>query len=315
MVLLIEIVVKVIAYSLLTIGTWYIVTPLIYDYWVMKKRSSKIRKFQKDKKVEKKQPNPLHSHIRLLVMSVSKKPSEQKVLNFYGISMLLLIVTTSIVALLTRDYALAILTGVSMMIIPYSLFRFKLAELRAKASIAFLQEFHQLLHFYQSHKDVYRLISNASVHIHDKSLRMAFVRLRSSMEKIRTTEHFVEAVQILSFTIGSSFSARFANLLIKSYRENIEISEPLLDLHKDLRKREKDMAELKTKRMETIVLGFMPLVFLPIFIYTSLNTTMMYRFDYILQSTDSFMLLVISIILAIISAMSAYLLSKPKADL
>ena len=315
MVLLAEVVVKIIAYSLLSIGTWFIVTPLIYDYWKLKKRSNRIRKFQKDKSIEKSESNRFHSHISLLVMSVSKKPTQQKVVNFYGISALLLIVSTAIVALLTREYGVAILTGVTMMFIPYSLYRFKLAELRAKTSIAFMQEFHQLLHLYQTHKDVYRLVSNASIHIHDKSLKMAFVRLRSSMEKIRTTEHFIQAVQLLSFTIGSSFAARFANLLVKSYQENIEISESLMDLHKDLRKREKDMSELKTKRMETIILGFMPLVFLPVFIYSSFKMTMMYRFDYIIQNTDSLILLVISCILAIVSAMSAYLLSKPKADL
>lgn len=315
MVVLAEILVKIIAYSLLAIGTWQIVAPLIYDYWILKKRSSRVRKFQKNKVEEKKEPNRFHSHIRLLVLSVSKRPTEQKVLNFYGISILLLIVTTSIISLLTNEYGVAILSGLMMMLMPYSLYRFKLAELRAKSSFAFMVEFHQLLHLYQSQKDVYRLVSNASVHIRDKSLRMAFVRLRSSMEKVRTTEHFIEAVQLMSFTIGSSFAARFANLLIKSYQENINVSESMLDLHKDLRKREKDMSALKTKRMETIILGFMPLIFLPIFAFTAFRMTMMYRFDYIIQQTDSLILLVISVVLAIVSAMSAYLLSKPKADL
>lgn len=315
MVLLIEILVKIIAYSILAIGVWQLVVPLIYDYWVLKRRSSRVRKFQKTHVVVEKEPNKFHQHIRILVFSISKRPSEQKVLNFYGISILLFVVTTSIIVFLTGEYGVAILSGFMLMIMPYSLCRFRLAEIRAKASYAFMQEFHQLLHLYQSHKDVYRLVSNASIHIRDKNLRMAFVRLRSSMEKVRTTEHFIEAVQLLSFTIGSSFAARFANLMIKSYQENANVSEAILDLHTDLRKRERDMSVLKTKRMETIILGFMPVIFVPIFIFAAFRMTMLYEFNYIIQQTNSLILLVISVVLAVVSAMSAYLLSKPKADL
>ena len=75
------------------------------------------------------------------------------------------------------------------------------------------------------------------------------------------------------------------------------------------------MEALKTKRMETVILGFMPIIFVPIFIVMAYRVTMMYQASTLLEQTSSLVGLIAATFLAIASALGSIIMSKPRADL
>ncbi|AQQ55353.1 type II secretion system F family protein [Planococcus lenghuensis] len=316
MILFAEVLFKVIGYLLVFVGLWKAAWPFLRDARRFRLRKNRIRKIQRKGQAEvyRRKERPLFVHIRKLVYALSKKDADQRLSYFYGMTLGSFIVTMTTLVLLLKSFMLPLLVAVTVASLPYILLRFRLANLRIEASIALMKEFHLILQSYQQNKDVYHTLMAVSPELRDKWLRNAFQRLLSSMQKDRSDEAFVEAVQLLSFTVGSSFAARLANLLIKSYREQVDISEALFDLHMDLQKREKDMAAMKTKRMETIVLGFLPIVILPIFVVMAYRMSMQYSMSYMLDNSNALATLVLAFVLSVLSALFAFLFSKPKAD-
>lgn len=317
MYLLFEIFITIIGYGLLFYGIWLLSWPLLMDARRFRVRSQRLRKNQR-KEIEKLnnvKKHPLFLHIRKLVFSLSADTNEKRLWNFYGISIALLIAVTFSIGVLTSRYDLAIVGGILMAFMPYAFLRYRIMGVRLDGSLAFMKEFHIFMQAYQKNKDVYHTVYEVTHLLHDKRLRMNFQKLLSSMQKNRTEEGFLDAVQLFAFSLNSSYAIRFTNLLVKSYRDNGDIIEGLMDIHRDLRKRERDMEVLKTKRIETVILGFMPLIFIPIFIFMALRVTMMYEMSFLVQQTTSVIGLIIAAFLAIASAMCSLLMSKPRADL
>lgn len=316
MIVILEIFTKAIVYLMLFFGVWLLAWPLLLDARRFRVRQQRMRKTLKkdESQVNSRLNNPVIKHINLIVEALSKKNAEKDISIFYAVTLGLFFSTITVLIVMLDMVFFSFIIAAAVASIPYLILRFRLANLRIEASLAFMKEFHIFYQSYQQHKDVYHTFMAVSPLIRDKRLRVTFIRLLSTMQKERSMESFETAAQLMAFSIGSSFASRFSSLLVKAYREHIDISEGLLDIHKDLQKREKDMAAIKTKRVETILLGFMPLVFLPLFLFMAHRLTMMYTFSFATQDKSSFWLLGLSFILAIISALSAYLLAKPKAD-
>jgi Flp pilus assembly protein TadB len=315
-VLWIEAIVKIIAYNLLFLGIWRLTYPLWIDSFRLQKRRRSLRKLNQSysSNQNKKKRSRIHKHIRYLVLSLAKDSNEQRVVNFYASSISLFVLTFTMLMLLLKTFVLPMFVAIWVASLPYIWLRFRLANMRIEASLAFMKEFHIFFQIYQQYKDVYHTVMQTVKDTKDKRLQMAYRRLLSTMQKERTEEAFMEAAQLFSYSVGTSFSARFANLLVKAYREQVDISEALLDLYKDIQKREKDIAALTTKRMETVILGFMPIIFLMIFVWISFRIFMMYSTQFILNHIN-LAGFVIALILAIASALSAYLFRKPRADI
>lgn len=313
---IIEAAVKIIAYTLIFVGIWRLSYPFWIDSYRLQVQKARLRKHVTlaNARAEERKSNRLHQHIQSLVFALSKRNGKQKVWNFYYITLGLFISTLCMLILLGEGLFLSMSFATFIAVIPYGLLRFRLASIRVKASHAFMKEFHVFLQLYQQERDVYFSVMEASQKIRDKRLRLAFRRILSSMQKERTEEAFRGSMNLFAFTVGSSFAARFSSIMIKAYRDQVDVSEALLELHVDLRKREKDISQLKTKRMETILLGFMPLGLLPLYLWIGSKMLVIYSTAFVFDQTNMITGFIISLLFAIASALAAYLLSRPKAD-
>jgi len=316
MAIVIEATIKTIAYVLIFLGISWLVYPLIIDFYRLQKRSYRIKKQSNSLLSEEinKRKNRLHEHIKLVVESLAKSSDDKVVLNFYLLTLVMFVATFMVLFIILKLIVFPLLIAFVVSAMPYVWKRFKLAAKRLEISYAFMKEFHIFLQAYQHNKDIYHTMVETVKNVQDKGLKLAFMRVLSNMQKERTLSAFQDSMKLFMFTINTSFGTRFANLLTKEYRDNVDISEALLDLHVDLRKREKDMSTLKTKRMETIILGYMPLAILPIFLVLGKKMSVMYSTSFILAQKESLIFFMIALVVAIISAMSAYLLNKPNAD-
>ncbi|MEK6190607.1 MAG: hypothetical protein N2A99_06425 [Carnobacterium alterfunditum] len=317
MVLIIEALIKTIAYSMLFLGIARLVFPLMKDFFRLQKRTYRIKKVSHSTESGsiKKRTNKLHEHIEMVVKALAKRNDENAVMNFYLLTGVLVIATTIVMFVLLHSIPYAFLIALAVAVMPYVWKRFQLAGKRMEIAYAFMKEFHILLQAYQTNKDVYHSLVQSVKSIKDPKLKFSLMKVISSMQKDRNLYSFQESMKLFVFTVNTSFATRFANLLIKEFRDNVDISEALLDLHVDLQKREKDMASLKTKRMETIVLGYMPLAIIPIFLLMGRQMTIMYSSSQMFEDRGSVLLFTLALFVAIISAMSAYLLNKPNADI
>lgn len=317
MYILLEAVIKISSYILLFLGISRIVRPLLMDYYRLRKRSYRIKKQSSSNLSNQfsKRTNVLHSHISLLVKTLSKKHDDGAVANFYILTVVIFAASFVVMSIILKMPLYALLVAVALAVMPYVWKRFQLAGKRMETAYAFMKEYHIFLQSYQQNKDVYHTLVDTVKSVQDKNLKFTLMKVLSSMQKDRNLASFKEAMNVFVYSINSSFSTRFANLLIKEYRDSVDISEALLDLHSDLQKREKDMAMLKSKRMETIFLGYMPLGILPILLFMGYQMSMMYETTQLFEDKGSVLMFLLAVIVALISAMSAYLLNKPSADI
>lgn len=317
MMLVIEVIAKTLGYLLMFLGIWRISWPLLLNARRFRIRKQRLRKTQRqeEEKLKKAMRHPLLLHIRQMVYAAAPDTSEKRLWNFYGKTFSLFITTVLSTGVLIQRIDFAVMFGLVAALVPYIWLRYRVTSFRLDGSLAFMKEFHLFIQAYQKNKDVYHSIFDMTNSVHDKRLKLNFQKILSSMQKDRTEEAFLEAVQLFSFSLRSTYASRFTNLLVKAYRDNSDISEGLLDINRDLRKRERDMEALKTKRIETVILGFMPIIFIPIFVIMALRVTVMYDTAFLLQQTNSLIGLIAAAFLAVASALGSFIMSKPRADL
>lgn len=317
MYILLEAVIKICSYVLLFLGISWIVRPLLIDFYRLRKRSYRIKKQSSSNLSDQlsKKTNGIHAHVSLLVKTLSKKNDDSVVANFYILTAILFAASFIVMSLVLKTAVFSLILAVVIALLPYVWKRFQLAGKRMETAYAFMKEFHIFLQAYQQNKDVYHTLVETVKSVQDKNLKFTFMKVLSSMQKDRNLTSFKDAMNVFVYSVNSSFATRFSNLLIKEYRDSIDISEALLDLHSDLQKREKDMAMLKSKRMETIFLGYMPLGILPVLLIMGHQMSMMYETTQLFEDRGSVLMFLLAVIVALISAMAAYLLNKPSADI
>ncbi|WP_281864826.1 hypothetical protein [Planomicrobium okeanokoites] len=313
----IEVIAKGIGYLFMFFGIWRLSWPLLMNARRFQIRRHRLRKNHRaeQERLKKAFKHPFFVHIRNMVFAVAPDTHEKHLWNFYGLTLSMFLTVTLSISLMTHRIDFALLMGLVIGAFPYIILRYRMTSIRLDGSLAFMKEFHLYLQAFQKNKDVYHSIFEMTEVVHDKRLRLNFQKLLSNMQKDRTEESFLEAIQLFAFSLRSTYASRYTNLLVKAYRNNSDISEGLFDIHRDLRKRERDMEALKTKRMETVILGFMPIVFIPIFMVMAYRVTMMYQGSTLMEQTSSLIGLIAATVLAVASALGSLIMSKPRADL
>lgn len=314
-------IVKIIGYSMFLYSLWMIVSPYLENYFKggyrKFRRRREIKRIQELNKVEgtEKEKGSLNKHIDLLLSSLYKKGNYLNVGNFFLLLAILFLTTFITLFFMLDDPLFSALVALFICSLPYIYLRFLLANQRLKVSYAFMQEYHIFLQNYQSTgKDIYYTILNVNKEIEDKDLKKSFMKLLSSMQKERGKEDFKKAVKVFTYSINSTSAMRFGKLLEIAHLENGDISLSLLDLNQDIKKRKQDMEKDKTQKVETVLLGYSSLFLLPLFLYMGYRVAGVLDFWYIFTRKLPFTVFVLSCILTIISVFSAYLLSKPRAD-
>lgn len=314
MVAWIDFITKMICYFLLIWGVWVLTEPLWINSYRMQKRRRRLKKQNKHVKLDApERENPLHRHIQYLVLALSKDANPKRVVNFYVLTSILFLVNLVGFAVFLKSFFVPLFVATWIGSIPYVWLRYRLTNMRIDTSLAFIKEYHVFFQLYQQTKDVYQTLMKITPITKNSRLQMAYSRLLSSIQKERSKDGVIESTRLFAYTMGSSESSRFSNLFIKTYLEQVDVTEALLDLYKDVQKKEKDLASLKTKRTETVLLGFMPLIFMVLFGWISFRMLMTYETVFVLEHVN-FTGFIFALFLAVVSAFSAYLYRKPRAD-
>lgn len=323
MFLLLETVVRIVSYCMFLYGLWVLIgepflkesIESVYKNW---KRKRKIKRLDELKitKQENVERTKIISHIELLLNSISiKSKNFINAYNFIALTGIIFITTFLTLAFLIQDVLFAILVAVVLSVIPYLILRFKLTTFRINTQYAFMMEFHNVLQNYQSNnRDMYYTLMNVIKDTQDKKLKKIYMKLLSSLQKDRSENEFKQAVYMFSYAINSAFAKRFSKLLMKSQIDRADITQSLMDLNSDIKKRKQDIQKEKTQKLETVILGYLPVILFPIIFFAAYKTLSLVNFWSIFRQPLPLTVFMIAIVLSVFSVLSAYIFSKPRAD-
>nr|WP_173026345.1 hypothetical protein [Aeromonas sp. Ne-1]AKO69657.1 hypothetical protein [Aeromonas sp. Ne-1] len=317
---LIQILVKIIGFSFFLWGLWLLIgSPYlkkeIQSSFRNSQRKRRLRRFNELNNIndKKKESNQLYKHIELLLNSLSKK--EKSPVNFFVLTLLIFLVTFIVLINVVSDVVISSIIALAFAMLPYMLLRFRLITFRLKTQMAFMNEFHNVLQNYQSTgKDIYYMVLNVSKDTEDKNLKYIYMKLLSSLQKDRGEKQFLEAITLFSYSINSTFSKRFAKLLIKGYMERVDISRTLVTMNHDIKRRQQDLDTEKTNKVETILMGYFPALLFPLMVFAAYKVAGVRDFWYYFQQKTVLTVFIIALICSVISVLTAYVTSKPRAD-
>lgn len=321
--LLLEVVFKIVGYSLFIYGLWRLVgEPFLSEVIEIElkklKRKRAIKRLKQLNVTSNDEVNQskLYEHIELTLSSLNKKHGRNQVFNFIFLSCVILVVSFAFLYILLQELIVTTLLSIIFALLPYLLMRFLLVNLRIKTSLAFYEMSNVLLQNYQvANRDIYYTIFNTSKEIKNNAMKKILMKLLSSLQKERTEEEFKKAVKIFAYTINSTPAKRFSKLLEKAHLENADISMSLRSLQDDIKKRKQDMEKEKTDKMETVFMGYLPVMMLPICFYMMMQFSSGRDIWYYFFQKTPITLFAICLIMALTSALTAFILSKPRADI
>lgn len=321
MTLLLELLMKILGYSLLLYGLWLLVLPLISDglvgFVTRIRRKSRLKKYKALGRREKHAgQHPIYSHLQLMLHSVQKEMKPHTVTNFILWTAILFMTSSLMLLLVLRDLVLAIGIGLLFGSLPYVTARIRLSGLRSRNSVAFLRAFHILLSNYQSTgRDIYFTLVNSVQQISDPALKLVFIKLVNAMQIQKSVADFNQAVQVFIFSIDSHFAKRFGKLLIKAHLTQADIFKSLMQLDQDIRKRKMDIEEETTRNQDTVWQGFFPIIALPLAFMFSYQMSGVLNYWYFFTLKSNLALFLVCLLLSILSVLLAHALKKPRADI
>lgn len=319
--IIIEILFKILGYSLFIYGLWRLVGESILTYVKIGFRNYKTRRklkrlheinLQKERKIKK---SKFMERVEIVLSTISNNENVNAQ-NFVMLTVILFLVSTVTLYFLIYDIFFSVLIGFVLGLSPYLINFYRLEVLRLKTSLGFLDEFHVFVQNYQeSQNNVYYTLLNSMNDIRDKHLKRQLGKLISAFQKERSEEEFRKHVHVFVFAINSTFAKRFGALLIKAHLDNVNIGRSIIDLNNDIAERKKGMEEEKTNRLQSVMLGFSPIFVLPIVVFMAIQVTGVLNFWTYFLKPPVLVLFILSVILSVISVLLALLLRNPKADI
>ncbi|GLO68275.1 MULTISPECIES: hypothetical protein [Oceanobacillus] len=317
-----EVIVKIIGYTLILYGIWnligqyFIIKSVHYitQYVKRKRYLRRLNRVQIELEDDDTEESFLNQHIKILLMSINRKKKGEPI-NFYILSLFIFGVTFMLVYLALNDFIISLLFGVGFMCIPYITLRMRLANKRMKTSLAFMNSFHIIIQAYNSSsKNAYHMIQSVTDTLDDKELKNTFIQLLASMQQDRYEHEFREAVLIFSYTINSSFAIRFGNLLTRAYLASSDITSSLNDLNRDITSRKNDLENEKSLNVETKILGYLPILTLPIFLFAAWRLSSMYDFWSLFNNNLNIIIFLLALVFTGFSFFAVLVFSKPRSD-
>lgn len=320
MLILIESLVKIIGYTLFFWGLWLIVgTPMVkatisvaLQSYYLKTKKRKLARITQNR--ENQNVPPLVGHLEVLLKAVSDR-TEFNVFNFMLLTIIILISTFGTLYSLLNEFVFSLSIALLASSLPYILLRMRLTTLRLKTSEAFLKSFDQVIQLYNTNNDIYYALKELTGEMGKSELKNKYISLYSSMQTSKNKDSFKKASTVFAYSINSTFAKRFAKLTEKAFLDGSDISSSLFDLGEDIQKRRRDMEEERTKKAETIAVGFFPTLLLPLCFFGAYNLAIGKDFWYFFTQKASITVFILALVGTIASAFLAYVLSKNRADI
>lgn len=316
-----EFIVKLAVYTMFLSGLWLLVKPYLKTpviYLLKGARNNSGLKFLKSGFLPQVLADSrIYHHCSLLLQSTWKYYSKASVANFFILSIGLLLSSLAIYYRLTHSWLVTAIASIFTFLLPYASLRIVLQFMRTNTSYQLGPAVGMLLAGYRvSSKNIYFAILHTINKLEDTSLKSAFLVLANHIQSHKNRNDIEHAVELFVFKIQTSWAKQLGILLLNALVDGCEIERSLSNIVNDMKEGQKIIEQEKSNAHETILLGYFPLIALPLTILfmTKLSgqfNILFYQFK-TPQGLTSF---IITSIFCLSGFLLALFFRKPKNDL
>ncbi|MFD1674150.1 hypothetical protein [Alicyclobacillus fodiniaquatilis] len=143
----------------------------------------------------------------------------------------------------------------------------------------------------------------------------ALARLHLKLNRAHSSEHAQEIIRNFNAQTGTDWSKRLSSLIYKAYIENIDVEDALVKLEEDITATQAAMKDGRTERMDTFLLGILPVFALPgglalLYIAVTRNA-----FHYQFGTPQGIKSFVMSLVVSLAAALVGIIFNRPKQDI
>jgi len=309
-------------YGILLLSVYHLIMAInekeITGRRVRKKVKSRLRKQVLEKKAEEiKNDSQKLSKLELMLRSTSKDPTKNP--SVFGfILFCFLLGTSTFLLIFSRLGDLIISSGVGIFVfyIPYLYLSVKFNRQKSAFSNNITHVIELLIHQYSSSgHDMYKAIKGVAKEVKDVRYRRLFMQIASAMH-LRHEAAIVEAVEVLSFSIGGTWAKRLRNIILTGYIRSDSVMKALIHLSNDAQNSEKMLKQEKAASFNTVVTAYMTIPFMVGTIMLNRYLTRAFEFsDIQFNNPVALFLLVITIAMIAFSIITAIYIRNPRNDL
>lgn len=199
--------------------------------------------------------------------------------------------------------------------IPYAWKQIQLQLIRNANSYALIDATELLLMKYRTpgyEANLYHVLSELAQEI-DGPMKRTFYSMVSLLQ-VEGRTAMPEAVELFEYQIMNTWSRQLGILLNKAALENRNIERALVKLHEDMTEGKQIVEGEKTEYMESIIMGFFPLILVPSIVFFMNHLYDGAVFSMIVQNPKVFQGLVLCVICIFVGLATSLVLSKPKIE-
>lgn len=199
--------------------------------------------------------------------------------------------------------------------IPYAWKQIQLQLIRNANSYALIDATELLLMKYRTpgyDANLYHVLSELAQEIEGPMKRTFYSMV--SLLQVEGRSAMTEAVELFEYQIKNTWSRQLGILLIKAAQENRNIERALVKLHEDMVEGKQIVEGEKTEYMESILMGFFPLILVPSILFYMNDLYDGAVLTMLLNDASVFQGLILCVICIIAGLATSLVLSKPKIE-
>lgn len=322
--IIMEVIVKSIAYTSLLIGLWLAIQPLLHPFINQRIRYyrtySRMRRLRISEKAYRYRKRFfVYRHLDLLLGSTWPWYSETTVFYFTVISMVAFTVASVVFGRFAGSLIIAGFFGVIIAFMPYLLLLLRLYWKRSETSYELVPATNILLGKYRVNtRNIYYAILDTVKEMDQyRTLQRSMIKLASAIQSHRSREDLENALDIFIFQIGTSWARQIGVQIFTAHWENKDIERSLSNIVKDMGKAQEIMEQQKSTNQDTIQMGyFVPLIAFPASLYFLAKVITSGRyFYYQFKTSAGFTSFAVTFFLCLSGFVVSLLLRKPKNEI
>jgi len=311
-----ENILKIIIYSIMLLGLWFLISPLIKVSMSTKRELLKVIDI-KNKKFSYK--NRLLKHIERVLSITYKKRNSYSVLTFLIFSISIFIVSFMILSL-SQNITFCFIFSLFFALTPYIFLRIKLNTIRVESSYDAVPLITEISNNYK----INYLNMNEAIHISTLNLKQlsytknALSRMAFRLKQYNNQDELEDIIQEFNYSINTQWSINLSNSIYLSIAYNYNVNESLKDILNQLGGLKRVTEKNKQMNNESFLImkyiGFFSYIATVILMFTFMGFTVDKFIDYQFLNAKGLKLFCLIVASMIFNYIIYLIVRKPKND-
>lgn len=279
--------------------------------------------------IDEDKPGPITAHLELLLRATSRNYTRQNVPQFIALSLSLF--TGSYLLLLRGigglDFSLANLSYAKLFhpqaflyaaiigLLPYAIKRMRIFLMRHENSYAMIDALEQLIIHYRRpgrEGDLYRALFTVTDTLQGPIKRTFHSMVTMLQVEGRTSIR--RATELFEYQIQNGWAKQLSILFIKAFEDKRDIERALKKVHSDMTESRRHLEQEKSEYSESIIMGFLPTVLLPIAIFGINRMFEGAVINLLFSEPKVFQALLLCVFSSLVGLGTSFVLSKPRIE-